>query len=185
MYTHQIIQHRHFNHKKINFKPSKRSFLHIKRKTNVYLTHNEMEKYNYICEYCSKEYMPRRRKIQKYCSNTCRVKAHFQKKERIKSKHETGVSNTVTSDKKQKEKINLAGIGNAAIANVATDTLKKLFTHEDSRPATKGDLNKLIAQFKNRYEKIENMPRRLDQTEAYFDNERKEVVYLRVTQQWR
>jgi hypothetical protein len=143
-----------------------------------------MEKYNYICEYCSKEYMPRRRRIQKYCSNTCRVKAHFQKKARVESKPEIGLSTHVTTDKEQKQKINLAGIGNAAIANIATDALKRMFTHDDYKPATKGDLKKLLAQFRNRYEKIENIPRRSDETEAYFDTETKEVVYLEVTQPW-
>jgi hypothetical protein len=143
-----------------------------------------MEKYNYICEYCSIEYIPRRRKIQKYCSSTCRVKAHFQKNKAVECKQETGLSTTVNRDSKHKEKINMAGIGNAAIANVATDALKKLFTHEDNKPATKGDLKKMIAQFKNRFEKIQNMPKQLDQTEAYFDHETKEVVYMKVTQSW-
>jgi superoxide dismutase len=143
-----------------------------------------MEKYNYICNYCSKEYLPRRRKVQKYCSNTCRVKAHFQKHKRAVVKEENNLPSKVSSSKNEKEKINLAGIGNAAIANVATEALKKLFTHEDQKPATKGDLKNLIAQSKTRYEKIENIPRRPDQTEAYFDNVNKELVYLRVTQQW-
>jgi hypothetical protein len=144
-----------------------------------------MESYNYKCEYCSKQYTPRRRKVQKYCSSTCRVKAHFQRKKQIVSTKETGLSNEVNLDNKKKETINLAGIGNAAIANVATDALISFFTPEDNKPATKGDLKKLLAQFKNRYVKIENMPKKLDQTEAYFDNEKKEVVYLKVLPNWR
>jgi len=143
-----------------------------------------MEKHHYICNYCSKDYVPRRRKLQKYCSNTCRVKAHFQKNKQVIIKEENNLPIKVASNKTEKEKINLAGIGNAAIANVATDALKKLFTHEDNKPATKGDLKKMIAQFKNRYEKIENIPRRPDETEAYFDNVEKRIVYLKVTQYW-
>jgi len=143
-----------------------------------------MEKHHYICNYCSKDYVPRRRKVQKYCSNTCRVKAHFQKNKQVIIKEENNLPIKVASNKTEKEKINLAGIGNAAIANVATDALKKLFTHEDNKPATKGDLKKMIAQFKNRYEKIENIPRRPDETEAYFDNVEKRIVYLKVTQYW-
>lgn len=143
-----------------------------------------MEKHNYKCEYCSIEYVPRRRKVQKYCSNTCRVKAHFQKNKRVEGNKETSLPNKVNQDNKHKEKINIAGIGNAAIANVATDVLKNIFTHEDNKPATKGDLKKIIAQFKNRYEKIENMPKRLDQAEAYFDNETKEVIYLNTNHPW-
>jgi len=137
-----------------------------------------MEKYKYTCNYCSKQYVPKRRKVQKYCSNTCRSKAHFQKNKL--SKNIKNKSQLVNQENQQKEKINLAGIGNAAIANVATDALTRLLTYEDNKPATKGDLKKLITQFKNRYEKINNLPMRLDQTVAYFDNERKEVVYLKV-----
>jgi hypothetical protein len=144
-----------------------------------------MESYNYKCEYCSKLYTPRRRKVQKYCSSTCRVKAHFQRNKQLVSKKETGLSNEVNSDNKKKDTINLAGIGNAAIANVATDALISFLTPEDNKPATKGDLKKLLAQFKNRYVKIENMPKKLDQTEAFFDNERKVIVYLKVSPTWR
>ena len=143
-----------------------------------------MEKYNYICEYCSIDYIPRRRKIQKYCTSTCRVKAFFQRKKQLMNTQETGLSKVDNSNNKNKEKINLAGIGNAAIANVATETIKNWLTPEDNKPATKGDLKKMIAQFKNRYEKIENMPKRLDQTEAYFDHQKKEVVYLKMSLPW-
>lgn len=139
-----------------------------------------MENYKYTCNYCSKQYVPKRRKVQKYCSNTCRSKAHFQKNKL--SKNMNNKSQLVNPKNQQKEKINLAGIGNAAIANVATDTLTRLFTHEDNKPATKGDLKKLISQSKSRYEKINNLPMRIDQKVAYFDNEKKEVVYFKVNQ---
>jgi hypothetical protein len=139
-----------------------------------------MEKYKYTCNYCSKQYVPKRRKIQKYCSNTCRSKAHFQKNKL--SEHIKNKSQLVNQENQPKEKINLVGIGNAAIANVATDALTRLLTHEDNKPATKGDLKKLITQFKNRYEKINNLPMRIDQTTAYFDNEKKEVVYFKMNQ---
>ena len=143
-----------------------------------------METYHYICEYCSKEYVPRRRKIQKYCSDTCRVKAHYHKNKPALPKQEKGLSQVNKTEKKTKEKINIAGIGNAAIANLGTDILKNIFTNEDNKPATKGDLKKMIAQFKNRYEKVQNANKRPDGSEAYFDNERKEVVYLKTSLPW-
>jgi hypothetical protein len=113
------------------------------------------------------------------------LKAHFQRNKQLVSTKETGISKEGNSDNKKKETINLAGIGNAAIANVTTDVLKSFFTSEDNKPATKGDLNRLLVQFKSRYDKIENMPKKLDQTEAYFDNEKKVVVYLKVSPTWR
>lgn len=143
-----------------------------------------MENYTYTCAYCSKEYVPRRRKIQKYCSNTCRVKAHFQRNKQIEVKKGNGLSNPSATKNQNKEKINMAGIGNAAIANIATDTLKSLFTHEDNKPLTKGDFKKLMAQFKNRYELINNAPMRADGAQAYFDNENKEIVYLKTRTTW-
>lgn len=141
-----------------------------------------MENYTYICAYCSKEYVPRRRKVQKYCSDTCRVKAHFQKNKLTKT--ETVLSKPESSEKLTKDTINIAGIGNAAIANVATETLKSLFTSEDNKPLTKGDFKQLMTQFKKRYEKIDNIPRRADGTQAYFDNETRKVIYLKTPSPW-
>lgn len=138
-----------------------------------------MENYTYTCAYCSKEYIPRRRKIQKYCSNTCRVKAHFQRNKQLGVKKENGLSSPIDIKNQNKENINVAGIGNAAIANIATDALKSLFTHEDNKPLTKGDFKKIMAQFKNRYELVKNAPFRADGTQAYFDTEKKEIVYLK------
>lgn len=143
-----------------------------------------METYTYTCDYCSKEYVPRRRKVQKYCSSTCRVKAHFQKNKKLKLKTETGLSKPESSEKHTNDTINLAGIGNAAIANVATETLKSLFTSEDNKPLTKGDFKKLMTQFRNRYEKINNMPGRADGTQAYFDRKEKKIVYLKNISPW-
>lgn len=141
-----------------------------------------MENYLYICDYCSKEYIPRRRKVQKYCSSTCRVKAHFQKNKKLKT--ETGLSKPESSEKPTKDTISVAGIGNAAIANVATETLKNLFTSEDNKPLTKGDFKQLMTQFRNRYEKINNMPGRADGTQAYFDRKEKKIVYLKNISPW-
>ena len=44
----------------------------INSETNVRIT----EKYKYKCDYCSKKYKPKRRRAQKYCSNSCRSKAY-------------------------------------------------------------------------------------------------------------
>jgi hypothetical protein len=143
-----------------------------------------METYTYLCTYCSKEYVPRRRKVQKYCSDTCRSKDYFQKNKKVKLKAETGLSNPESSEKPKSDTVSLAGIGNAAIANVATETLKSIFTSDDNKPLTKGDFKKLMTQFKNRYEKIGNMPKRADGTQAYFDNEARKVIYLKTPSPW-
>jgi hypothetical protein len=143
-----------------------------------------METYTYICGYCSKEYVPRRRKVQKYCSDTCRVKAHFQKNKKLELKTDTGLSKPEPSEMKTKDTINLAGIGNAAIANVATETIKNIFTSEDNKPLTKGDYKKMRYQSKNRYEKVDNIPIRADGSQAYFDNETRKIIYLKTSLPW-
>lgn len=146
-----------------------------------------MEKYTYSCEYCGKEYVPRRRIIQKYCSNTCRVKSHFQRNKGNTQITENGLSipsNEKAQKTEFKEKINLAGIGNAAIANLTTDAMKYFLIPEDNKPATKGDLKKLLSQFKERYEPIKNMPLKPDGTRAYFDNQTKQIVYLKTMKSW-
>lgn len=139
-----------------------------------------MKRHLYICEYCFKEYKPRRRHIQKYCSNTCRVKAFYQRHKGLKKVNDNLPATTKAEPKLSKEKISMAGVGNAAIANVATDVLKNIFIPEDSKPATKGDLKKLLAQFKERYEKVKNIAPRQDGSEAYYDNVEKRVVYLKM-----
>lgn len=91
---------------------------------------------------------------------------------------------TNPSGKTSINKMSLHGVGNAAIANVATDVLKSLLTKEDNKPATKGDLKALIAKLKERYTKINNIPRRQDGTEAFFDNVEQKVVYFKMKPLW-
>lgn len=148
-----------------------------------------METYTYICAYCSKEYTPRRRRVQKYCSNTCRVKAHFYrtKQSSLNTNKEALIvknSNKSVSESQNKQKINLAGIGNAAIANFATDTLKDWFTSEDQKPATKADLKNMLNEFRKRYQEISNIPIRPDGSKAFYDNQTKKVVYLKPKSPW-
>lgn len=146
-----------------------------------------MENYIYTCDYCSKEYVPNRRKIQKYCSTTCRVKAYYFRKKHNQvttinkdSKALSIPENKVQNPKTSIDKVSLSGVGNAAIANVATDVLRHIFIPEDSKPATKGDLKQLIAQFRDRYEKITNITPKYDGSQAYYDNVDKKVVYLKM-----
>lgn len=35
-----------------------------------------MESHHYTCHYCQKEFVPKRRKVQKFCSTSCRVRHH-------------------------------------------------------------------------------------------------------------
>ena len=140
----------------------------------------------YTCEYCYKEFDPKRRRVQKYCSNTCRSKAHHARK-KIENKiaiipdSETKIEvPTVTTPpvKNKVDSMSLAGAGNAAAGSLLADTIKAVFTPLDNKPATKGDLNNLKSQIVNRYHKITNREARFDGALPYFDMYTGEVVYF-------
>ena len=97
----------------------------------------------YICEYCIQEFEPKRRRVQKYCSNTCRSKAHHAKKTDKNNLRKTPQLKNITkvpdfspTPKKTKiDSISTAGISNAAIRTLTADSLKDLFTKEPNRLA--------------------------------------------------
>lgn len=81
---------------------------------------------------------------------------------------------------KNEQRISMAGIGNAAIANVVTDFTKSVFTREENKPVTKGDLWALMKQQpQQRYLPVHNAPLRNDGTAAFYDTTTKHVLYLK------
>ncbi len=138
-----------------------------------------MEKYQYICHYCGKEYVPRRRNVQRFCSTSCRVNAFNQRTKTSAPPSDKGLSKPQKEDKDE-QGISLAGIGNAAIANVATHFAKHIFTKEDNKPATKGDLKALLTQNQERYLPVTNAPQKNDGTKAFYDRVSRVVVYRNI-----
>jgi len=140
----------------------------------------------YTCEYCYKEFTPKRRRVQKYCSNTCRSKAHHARKNSenklpiiSEAEPKTNAPTLPTAPVENKvDSMSLAGTGNAMAGALAADGIKALFTPISSKPATKGDLEKLKNQIVNRYHKITNLQQRNDGALPYFDMDTGEVVYL-------
>ena len=55
--------------------------------------------------------------------------------------------------------------------------MKSIFTKEENKPATKGDL-KLISSKLERFQIIKNMNPNIDGKRAYYDNEQKIIVYM-------
>ncbi len=134
-----------------------------------------MDTKEYSCEYCHEHFIPKRRYVQRFCSTSCRVKAHHQKTKKSNDKL-MGAENK-NQDKTKIEKMSLAGVGNAAAGTFAANLLNNVFTSGENKPATKKDL-KNLEQKLNRYQKITNLPpNTLGQT-PYFDMELKKVVYL-------
>ena len=76
---------------------------------------------------------------------------------------------------KNEPKISMVGIGNAAIANVATDFAKHIFTREENKPVTKGDFWAIFSQ--KRYLPISNIPQRKDGASPFYDCITKTLIY--------
>jgi hypothetical protein len=70
-------------------------------------------------------------------------------------------------------------VANAAIGSGLADLLINVFTPEENKPATKGDILKLAANLK-RYHKIKNLPINLQGQIPYFDLIHGIVVYLNI-----
>lgn len=134
-----------------------------------------MESYLYTCQYCGKQYKPNRRMKQKYCKNSCRVRAFVLKN----GKGLKITTKEVQESKPNKiEKISLAGAGNAAIGTLAVNLATTLFTSEENKPATKKDLKSMVDSLKKRYHPIMNIPLKQDGAKPYYDIETKRIVYF-------
>jgi hypothetical protein len=138
-----------------------------------------MEKQYYSCQYCKNDFTPKRRKVQKFCSDSCRVSFHrFKnvdisvKSTNLQIKSEDQVPNKIKVDQ-----VSTAGVANAAIGSGIADLLISAFTSEENKPATKGDIAKLASSLK-RYHSIKNLPPNLMGQFPYFDLMQGIVVYF-------
>lgn len=134
-----------------------------------------MDNYLYTCQYCGKDYKPNRRKIQMYCSNSCRTRAFVI---RNGKRATTIITENKKKDLSKIEKMSLAGIGNAAAGTLAINLATSLFTSEENKPATRKDLQNLLGNLKQRYHHIINVPPLQDGKKAFYDMETKCIVYL-------
>ena len=131
-----------------------------------------MENHLYTCQYCSKEYEPTRRRVQKYCSTACRVSAHKLRKQITDVKEEEVPLPTIQNNdivepvvaeiyeppKQKVEKMSAAGVGNAAAGTALVDIAKSLLTPEHQKAVTKGDIDGLKSFIKGeRYFRVKNM----------------------------
>lgn len=132
----------------------------------------------YNCEYCRKDYIPKRRGIQKYCSNSCRSNAcRVRKAINTKIDILKPIENKVSSQ--SEKQMSLAGVGNATTGALIADGLKTLLTRVDNRPATKGDLRLLIEKLSGRYHLVKNLSININGEYPYYDLVEQKVVYIR------
>lgn len=136
-----------------------------------------METRKYNCNYCKKKYLPKRRGVQKFCSNSCRVRSH---QLRLKTKEELILIKTKDKSNLEKlkvEQMSLSGVGNAAAGTIVVEGLKALLIKEENKPATKRDLKKLEEKL-GRYQEVYNLPKNINNQKPFYDNLTKRIVYL-------
>lgn len=134
-----------------------------------------MDKYSYTCHNCGRNYIPKRRVVQKYCCNSCRTRAFMLRN----SKTGLSIPDIKKKEPTKIETMSLAGVGNT-VAGVAVVKLAEiLFTSEANKPATKSDIKKLEAKIIKRYYPVKNMPLNVNGLKPYFDLDSSRVVYFK------
>ncbi|OUR90915.1 hypothetical protein A9Q87_13345 [Flavobacteriales bacterium 34_180_T64] len=141
-----------------------------------------MEKHKYTCNYCFEEFIPKRRRVQKFCSATCRSKAHHlrqtSKANPTTIKPPIKVPPVAPAPSKSKvEAMSSAGVGNVVVGTLIADGIKALMAAMKNKPATKGELNELLEKLNNRYHLIKNMAPNLNGEYPYFDLVENVVIY--------
>ncbi|WP_452223518.1 hypothetical protein [Lacinutrix chionoecetis] len=139
----------------------------------------------YTCKYCFSEFKPTRRRVQKYCSGTCRSKAHHARKtNEINSPTQKiiapplSLSLDTTPTKTKVEAMSASGVGNAAAGSLLAEGIKNVFTADKNKPATKGDIADLKSHLSKRYLPIKNMPFDQFGRLPYYDVSTESVIYL-------
>ncbi|GAA4301169.1 hypothetical protein [Aestuariibaculum suncheonense] len=142
-----------------------------------------MESRFYTCKYCFKEFEPKRRRVQKYCSDTCRNKAHHAKKVKnilpVLSEESLSVAKITQENTPKKETMSLAGVGNSTAGNLLANGITSLLTPEGKKAATKKDILELKSLIAGaRYFPVNNLSFDQFGRRPYYDIETQELVYL-------
>ena len=137
-----------------------------------------MDRYSYTCQNCGKDYIPSRRGVQKYCSNSCRTRAFILKNSKLNlpsAKVETQVEKKESA---KIDKMSIAGVGNAVAGTAIVKLAEAIFTSEANKPATKNDIKNLEAKIAKRYYLVKNMQKDNSGRNPYFDTIQSCVVYF-------
>lgn len=134
-----------------------------------------------ICHHCGDNYIPKRRGVQRFCSNSCRSRYWFENQQKNqlpdKSLHSLSIKTQQEKGKKG-ESMSLAGVGNAAAGAAIVEIGKNMLTAKDNKPATKKDIQELKELFIERYLPINNLQYDHLGRAPYYDIDTNNVVYL-------
>ena len=115
-----------------------------------------------ICTHCGEEYVPKRRGIQKFCSNSCRSRYWYLKQNNRNNNNGIKKLKVVSENSNMiqsppSEKMSWAGFGNAATGAGAAKIVLDLLTPENNKPATKKDIQEIKSLISDRYLPIKNL----------------------------
>lgn len=141
-----------------------------------------------ICDHCGDDYIPNRRGVQRFCSNSCRSSAwkssqrkNLPKVAKIpKSKNENLI---LQQENVKDEGMSWGGFGNAFSAIAAFEFLKRLLVSSEKKMATKQDVQELKNLIETRYFEVHNIPNDLYGNKPYFDMATGSIVYYDHVQQ--
>ena len=137
------------------------------------------------CLHCEKEYTPTRKGVQIFCSNSCRSRYWYlnnslDSKSTPLSKDNKEVA-TISKEEIKIDKMSRSGVGNATVGtlvgNLGTDLLKNVFTKDENKPATKGDIEALKNLINTRYFLIHNVKTDVWGRKPYFDIGTGKILY--------
>ena len=155
------------------------------------------EPYLYICQKCKEEYVPKRRGVQKFCSDSCRS-GHWQllhpkdvtpsfEKELITTAIEEKQVKEIKpkKEKKKKKKIELKTNEPTTLADFLTSTagafvgskLERATLREENKPLTKGDMVSLLSNTQ-RFQKVNNLPPNGYGQQPFFDITTGNIQYV-------
>ncbi|WP_419212597.1 hypothetical protein ACNR9Q_00365 [Maribacter sp. X9] len=135
-----------------------------------------------ICLYCGGDYLPKRRGAQKFCSNSCRSLnwKNKQPKEEVKPTAviPKNVKPLAQNKPDQRDRISVAGVGNAAIGAGLFEFGKEILTPQQNKAATKKDIQDLKVFFRSRYLLVHNLRKDPNGRTPYYDVRTGNLVYL-------
>ena len=135
-----------------------------------------MNKKHYTCNYCFEEYVPKRRRVQKYCSSTCRSKAYHARKQGKKTKSKSPQDELEKKTKAVIDEVSISGVTNAALGTLMIELSKWLITTKENKHVTRADFKRLEDKLK-RYHRVNNLKPSNDGTLPYFDMDTKTIIY--------
>jgi hypothetical protein len=144
-----------------------------------------MNQEKYTCDYCNEQFIPTRKGVQRFCKSNCRKKYSYHKNKgtsKAKPKEEISQKLEELQNKKNKiEAVSPHGIGNSVAGSLLADGLtafaKNVFTQEENKPATKGDIEDLKKIINNRFLLVENIKPDPMGRKAYFDVRTSKILY--------